>query len=166
KDLDKTDFFSRDIDKAQIERKCRIAIHSAKDLMDPLPEGLKLIALTTGLDPSDVLVFRSKSHLKALPKGSCIGCSSSRRENAVKKLREDLVFKEVRGPIERRLEALEKEEVDGLVVAEAAILRLKLTHLNRIKLPYVAAPLQGQLAVTALENDREMEELFATIDSR
>lgn len=166
KEMDKTDFFTRDIDAMQLSGICRIAIHSAKDLPEPLPKGLKLIALTRGVDPSDSLVFREREHLQALPRGSAIATSSTRREETVSRLRSGLVFKEVRGPVEVRLKALEEKKIDGLVVAEAALIRLKLTHLNRIKLSGDAAPLQGKLAVVGREDDKEMENLFASIDCR
>src|SRR3990167_5249098 len=50
--MDKTDFFTRDVDQMQLTGRCQITIHSAKDLPDPLPAGLTIIALTKGVDPS------------------------------------------------------------------------------------------------------------------
>src|ERR1700675_2982078 len=57
RDLDKTDFFTREVDQLQLQREFRISIHSAKDLPEPLAPGLKIIALTKGVDPTDVLVY-------------------------------------------------------------------------------------------------------------
>jgi len=57
-------------------------------------------------------------------------------------------------------------EIDGLVVAEAALIRLGLGHLNSISLPGSTAPMQGKLAVLAREDDSEMEQLFAPLDTR
>src|SRR5690348_2176382 len=51
-DLDKTDFFTKEIDEMVLQKKCRIGIHSAKDLPDPLPLGLSIVAITKGVDPS------------------------------------------------------------------------------------------------------------------
>lgn len=164
--LDKTNFFTKEIDTLLLERKCRIAIHSAKDLPDPLPQGLALIALTIGVDPSDSLVLRQGAAIETLPSGSTIATSSQRREEAVAALRSDLVFVDIRGAIEKRLQALEEKKVDGVVVAEAALIRLELTHLNRVVLPGYTAALQGQLAVVAHAQDLEMIEIFACIDSR
>ncbi len=158
--LDKTDFFTRDIDQALLEGKCHIAIHSAKDLPDPLPQGIELIALTQGVDSSDSLVFNS------LPVGAVIGTSSARREEEVKKLREDFRFIDIRGNIQQRLALLEQGNVDGVVIAEAALIRLGLTRLNRIHLQGPTAPLQGKLAIVARENDAQMVSLFSCLDSR
>ena len=149
-----------------MKKKCRIAIHSAKDLPDPLPKGLSIIALTRGIDPCDSLVFRSEEGLDTLPSGAIIATSSARREEAVKSLRTDLSFQDIRGTIEQRLQKLNDGLVDGVVIAEAALIRLGLTHLNRIKLTADTAPLQGKLAILAREDDLEMKSFFSCLDSR
>ena len=218
--LEKTDLFTKEIDTLQLLGHCRISIHSAKDLPDPLPHGLELIALTKGVDPSDSIVLRdnewlhilrggdffrfcqressanpspeegavwnntapssgegfagfdvakTKKHTAAqytLPNGAKIGTSSVRREQNVKALREDLVCVDIRGTILTRLALLDRGDVDGVVIAEAALIRLKLTHRQRILLPGPRAALQGQLAILALERDEEMRELFRCIDGR
>lgn len=164
--LDKTDFFTKEIDQFQLARGCRISIHSAKDLPKPLAKGLVVVALTKGVDPSDVIVLREKETLQGLPFAAKIGTSSLRREQNVKTLRHDLTCVDIRGSIQRRLALLDEKQVDGVVMAVAALIRLQLTHRNRILLPGERAPLQGQLAVVALENDQEMRALFHCIDSR
>jgi hydroxymethylbilane synthase len=164
--LGKTDFFTKEVDEMVLNHTCRIGIHSAKDLPDPLPKGLKMFALTTGVDSSDSLVFRPSASLESLPKKAKIATSSLRREETVKTLRPDLTFIDLRGTIGQRLQKLETGEADGVVVAEAALIRLGLTHLNRIRLPGETVPFQGQLAILGREDDAEMMELFACIDSR
>src|SRR5580765_2750739 len=57
--LDKTDFFTKEIDEAQLLGHFRIAIHSAKDLPEKLAKGLKRVALTHGVDSRDALVLRN-----------------------------------------------------------------------------------------------------------
>lgn len=155
--LDKTDFFTRQIDALLVQGGCRIAIHSAKDLPEPLAEGLKLVALTRGVDPSDALVF-----LESLPLHARIGTSSARRVATMRDLYPSFRCVDVRGTIQRRLALLEERVIDGLVVAEAALIRLHLQP-PRIRLPGPTAALQGRLAVIARENDIEMQELFACL---
>ncbi|MCB1107335.1 MAG: hydroxymethylbilane synthase [Chlamydiia bacterium] len=164
--MEKTDFFTREIDEMVLKGVCDIGVHSAKDLPEPLPKGLKMVALTQGVDQSDSLVMREGESFEGLRSGAVIGSSSRRRNHILKKLRPDLLCKEVRGPVDRRLEKLDAGEVDGLVVAEAALVRLGLTGRNRISLPGDTAPFQGQLAVVAREGDQKMEELFKPIDIR
>ena len=164
--LDKTDFFTKEIDALLLSGGCRIAIHSAKDLPDPLPKGLALIALTHGLDPDDVVVLKKGVSLSLLPPKPIIATSSVRREEAVRQLIPNATFIDLRGTIEQRLTRLHGGGIDGVVVAEAALIRLGLTHLNRVKLPGPTAPLQGKLAIVTREGDLEMQALFQSLDSR
>lgn len=164
--LDKTDFFTKEIDSMLLNSECRIAIHSAKDLPDPLPKGIQIVALTKGVDASDSLVIREGESFDSLPAGAKIGISSDRREKSVQKLRKDLTFRDIRGSIQQRLEKLHTGELDGVVIAEAALIRLGLTHLNRIVLKDSTAELQGKLVVVSREKDEEMEALFSCIDTR
>lgn len=164
--LGRTDFFTKDIDHYVLKGRCRLGIHSAKDLPEPLAEGLSLLCLTRGLDAADVLVLRAQDTWQSLPAGARIATSSIRREEAVHQLRSDLSFCDLRGTIEQRLAKLETGEADGVVVAEAALIRLKLTHLNRMRLPGPTVEGQGQLAVVGRSDDQEMRELFACLDVR
>ena len=164
--MDKTNFFTKEIDQMLLDGKCQVAIHSAKDLSDPLPKGLKLIALTKGKDPSDSLVMREGEALETLKKNGVVGSSSVRRDKMIQGLRPDLHSVEVRGTIEKRLEKLFSGEIDALVVARAALIRLGLDSLNHISLPGETASLQGKLAVIAKEEDEEMVQLFTPLDTR
>lgn len=166
RNLDKSDFFTREIEELQLNGGCQISIHSAKDLPQELKKGLVIAAITEGIDASDVLVMQDGSTLARLPSGSVIATSSQRREEAVKRLRTDLNFIDLRGTIEERLLFLKRGQAAGVVIAEAALIRLGFTYLNRLRLPGEAAPFQGKLAILAREEDHAMIELFSTIDSR
>lgn len=164
--LGKSDFFTKEIDAALIEGRCSIAIHSAKDLPDPLDPHLIIAAITEGIDNRDALVLREGMTLDTLPPGALIATSSERREECIRELRADLTFTDLRGTIGQRLSLLESGKVDGVVVAEAALIRLKLTHLNRIYLPGDTTPLQGKLAVVVRKDAHALLNLFSCIDSR
>jgi hydroxymethylbilane synthase len=161
RDLDKTDFFTRELDELLLNSQVRLTIHSAKDLPEPLPVGLMVAALTIGLDPKDALVFKD-----ALRPNCLVGTSSERREAAVRALYPEARFIDVRGTIGERLALLERGEVDTVVIAEAALLRLRLQHLRRLYLPGETAPGQGQLAIVCRSDDEEMQTLFRCLDSR
>ncbi len=100
-----------------------------------------------------------------LKSGARIATSSLRREEAVRQLRSDLVFSDLRGRVEERLSQLEKGTADGVVVAEAALIRLKLTHLNRIHLPGETVPLQGRLAIIGRSDDPEIHQIFHVLSA-
>lgn len=160
--LDKSDFFTKEIDALQLQGSVRIAIHAAKDLPEPLPEGLRIVALTRGVDSSDALVY----NVDPLPHGAVIGSSSLRREKNLLKWRSDLKCIDIRGNILERLALLDEGKVDGVVIAEAALIRLNLTHRKRISLEGETAALQGQLAIIARDDDYEMARLFSCLDVR
>jgi hydroxymethylbilane synthase len=143
--LGKTDFFTKDLDQMLLSGEIDGALHSAKDLPDPLPEGIRIALLTQGKDPRDALVLRDGEVLS--PK-MVIATSSLSREERVQQMCPDLHFVDIRGTIEERLQQLYNGSVDGVVIAEAALIRLQLTHLNRTFVPGDSTPLQGKLALT------------------
>lgn len=153
--LGKTDFFTRELDELLLSKKIRLAIHSAKDLPDPLPKGLFLAALTKGQDPRDSLVF-----FEPLPPRPKIATSSERREEMVRCLYPKATFMDIRGTIEERVKVVKEGRADGVVIAEAALIRLGLTHLSRVFLPGETAPGQGKLALVIREDDDEMRLLL------
>lgn len=140
--MEKSDFFTRELDELLLRGKIDAAVHSAKDLPDPLPKGLVVAAYSRGVDSRDSLVIKREPV-------ALVATSSERREEAVRRLFPDCKFVDIRGTIEERL----KKDVDGVVIAEAAIIRLKLTHLKRIFLPGETAPMQGKLAIVCRENE-------------
>lgn len=175
------DFFTRELDEALINGKADIAIHSAKDLPYPLPQGIKVLALTAGGDKSDSLVARDGQTLATLPAGSKVGTSSAQRKAELLAVRPDLQVVPIRGTIEERIEQLrptpthpvrEGEEasaktIDALIVATCALDRLGLRHLANETLPFKTHPLQGNLAVTASADAAEwLKELFHPLDIR
>jgi hydroxymethylbilane synthase len=163
REMEKTDFFTKEIDEFVLQGHARVAVHSAKDLPEPLPTGLDVIALTAGVDPADVLVMREGMTVQSLKQNAVIGTSTIRREAAILQIRPDFVIKDLRGNIQKRLELLKQGVFDGIVMAEAALLRLGLHHINRCRLPGEVAPLQGKLAVLARSNDEEMRQIFSKI---
>lgn len=158
--LERSDFFTREIDALILAGEVRLGIHSAKDLPEPLSHGLKCVAVTRGIDPSDSLVMRDKG---PLPPGAIVATSSLRREACVAALYPHAHFIDIRGTIEERLQCLIDQQVDAVVIAEAALIRLGLTEWPRIRLPGPTAPLQGKLAVVAAQEDEEMATLFACL---
>jgi hydroxymethylbilane synthase len=158
-----SDFFTREIDELLISKKVDIAVHSAKDLPDVMCEDLIVLHYTIGVDPRDALVLKEGYSLETLPFNAKILASSMRREDSVKNLRGDLKVEDVRGTIEQRLSNLSDPGVYGVVVAEAALLRLKLNFMNRIYLKEAAHPLQGKLALVARKDREDLKNLVLKI---
>ncbi len=157
-------FFTDTIDQALLTGKADIAVHSAKDLPRHLAQGLKVFALTKGLDDRDAWVGRMT--WKDLPTGAKVGTSSVLRQKQVLALRPDLTIVNIRGNIQERLQLVKEAKVDGIIVALCALQRLKLESEIKDIFPWEGMPLQGQLAVVGRQEDHELEKLFSTLDAR
>ncbi|PIP68165.1 MAG: hydroxymethylbilane synthase, partial [Candidatus Omnitrophica bacterium CG22_combo_CG10-13_8_21_14_all_43_16] len=95
-DIEGTDFFTREIDKALLKNEIDFAVHSAKDLPDELRDGLTIAAITYPIDPFDALVSKSGLTLDKLPEGARIGTSSLRRKEQLNKYRKDFGIVDIR----------------------------------------------------------------------
>jgi len=158
------DFFTDTIDRALLEGKADIAIHSAKDLPQNLNDDLIIFALTKGLDDKDAWV--SPLHWKDLPPKAKVGTSSVLRQKQILQMRPDVTIVNIRGTINERLQLVKDGKVDGVVVAACALKRLHLDNEIKDIFPWEGMPLQGQLAVVGRRSDFELEHLFGNIDSR
>ncbi len=156
REMEKSDFFTREIDRLVQQGEADIAIHSAKDLPDPLAEGLHCAAWTRGLDPSDVLVLSPRPLRR-------IGLSSLRREEVMLRLFPHVECVDIRGTVEERMALLTTGWIDGLVTAEAALLRLGWL-VPRLRLPGPVARGQGQLAILVRHEDTSLAQLFSQLD--
>ena len=150
-----SDFFTREIDQALLEREIDIALHSSKDLPDKLNDGLRVVLETKSISPFDVLASKGKLKLKDLPYASRVGTSSRRRKDQIRALRQDLMIVDVRGNIGERLALIDAGKIDALVVAHAAIIRLGLEHMISEVFNgdnFTAHPKQGSLTLVSRED--------------
>ncbi|MGL4855068.1 MAG: uroporphyrinogen-III synthase [Lentisphaeria bacterium] len=148
--LASSNFFTHDLDLAVQEEEIDCAIHSAKDLPSPMPEGLDYFLVPWQEDNRDCLVISEK--FKNAPHGNpVVGISSDRREAYAKKRFPSCECKMLRGTIEHRLEQLDNGSFDILIMAAAALKRLDLSErINEwISTDDLNVPsTQGQLAIT------------------
>ncbi|MCM8819519.1 MAG: hydroxymethylbilane synthase, partial [Candidatus Omnitrophica bacterium] len=148
-----TDFFTKEIEEALLRNEIDLAVHSAKDLPDKIPDGLIIVAITKSIDPYDALVVKegcTYKSLSELPNGAKIGTSSQRRKEQLRKYRNDFVIVDIRGNIEERIYKLDTSvDLDAIVIAAAGLLRLGLEHRITERIPFDILkphPLQGSLA--------------------
>lgn len=139
--------FVEEINRAVLEGRVDLAVHSAKDLPSLLPDGLEVLSVLPREDPSDVLV--SSEPLLKLAPGSVIGTSSMRRIRELRMVRGDLKTANIRGNLDTRIRKQAEGEYDGIIVAKAGLKRLSLeakTHELNID-DFLPAPNQGIIAV-------------------
>ena len=140
--------FVKEIEKALIEGEIDLAVHSMKDLPMELPRELLIAAITEREDPFDVFVSKSFSSIESLPPRSTIATGSLRRRVQLLNYSDNFIIKEIRGNVDTRIRKLDKGFADGLVLAAAALKRLK--QKNRITQylrPDVCLPAAGQGAL-------------------
>ena len=159
--------FVKDIEEALLDGRIDIAVHSLKDVPTEIPQELCLLAVTERLDPRDVLVSRT-GRLDEIPPGSKIGIGSLRRTVQLARYRPDLEACSIRGNIDTRLRKVSSGEVDGVILAAAAILRLEWEDKISEYLPmesFLPAVGQGALVVEARLDDGEVAGLVSPINN-
>jgi hydroxymethylbilane synthase len=150
-------FFTKEIDRALLEGRIDVAVHSLKDLPTAMEPGLELAAVLRREDPRDALVSRTGASLAQLPRGSRMGTSSLRRRAFLSRARPDLTLLELRGNVPTRLERLERGDYDAIVLAAAGLKRLGLEHKITQHLSpeeFPPAVSQGAIGVCTRAEDR------------
>lgn len=135
--------FVKELDKALLEKKSDLSVHSLKDVPMEVPEELPLVAFSKREDPRDVLVLPRESREIDFTKP--IGCSSLRRILQLKELYPQAEFKSVRGNVQTRLNKLDSGEYSALILAAAGLKRLGLEErISRYFEPEEMIPAAGQ----------------------
>jgi hydroxymethylbilane synthase len=166
--LDKMDasVFVKELETALLEYRIDIAVHSLKDLPVNLPPGLDLIAVPERVDPRDVLVARV-DNVDILPSASMIGTSSLRRRIQVANWRPEFNTCDVRGNMDTRLNKVASGEIDGLITAAAAMVRMgkadRITEYLDLQY-FLPSAGQGALGIEARLGDLEISDLILPIN--
>ena len=157
--------FVKELEAALLDGRIDIAVHSLKDVPSDIPEGLCLLAVTARQDCRDVLIARAG--LDALSPGSKIGTGSLRRAVQLTQYRPDLEVSSIRGNVETRLRKVTSGELDGVIVAAAAIARLNMNNRITEYLPvdrFLPAVGQGALVIEGRDDDEDVAELVKPIN--
>ncbi len=157
--------FVRGIEKALLDGRADIAVHSGKDLPYELMDGLTIAAVPKAADGRDVLLLSKGAWEKP---DKIIGTSSNRRKEQYALLDSKAVFKNIRGNITTRLEKLESGEYDGIILAKAALDRIGKSiddYRGKVFEPseMVPAACQGLLAVECRSDDEGVISALAGI---
>ena len=116
--------FVKELDRALLDGRTDLSVHSLKDMPMEIPEKLPIIAYSRREDPRDVLVLPQGAREVDFQKP--IGCSSLRRILQLRKLFPQASFASVRGNVLTRLSKLDAGQYGALVLAAAGLKRLGL----------------------------------------
>lgn len=145
--------FVKELDRALLEGRIDLAVHSLKDLPMEVNEDLPILAYSRREDPRDALIF--KPGRNTFPKHGVVGTSSRRRMLQMQKLYPDCSFRGIRGNVQTRLRKLEEENYDGTILAAAGLKRLKMESvIGRIFTVEEMVPAAGQ-GILAVQGRRE-----------
>ncbi|WP_417391114.1 hydroxymethylbilane synthase [Gimesia sp.] len=161
--------FTREVQKAVLDGRADLAVHSLKDLPTEQAQGLQLAGIPERGPLYDVLIFPQGSeaveHIADLAPAARIGTGSLRRRAQLLHQRSDLQMLEVRGNVETRLKKLDSGEYDALCLAEAGMVRLELLEHRAFLMlqpPEVFPAVgQGALGIECRAEDSETAALLA-----
>lgn len=140
--------FVRELERALLDRRIDIAVHSLKDLPTADVEGLAIACVPERASPFDALVGQPDDSLENLPPRAIVGTSSIRRVAQIKALRPDLDVRPVRGNVDTRLGRLDRGDYRCLILAAAGLERLGLgQRITRLLTPPAFWPAIGQGAL-------------------
>jgi len=153
-----------ELERALLDDRIDVAVHSAKDVPTELGEGLELVAVPPRADPHDVIC--GARGLGDLRPGARIGTSSVRRAAQLRAVRDDVEVVELRGNVDTRLRKLAEGEVDAVVLALAGLERLgRAGEAGGVIDEFVPAAGQGALALEARSGALETSVLGAVSDT-
>ncbi|KJS22540.1 MAG: hypothetical protein VR72_05740 [Clostridiaceae bacterium BRH_c20a] len=161
--------FTKELEVAILSGEIDFAVHSMKDLPTVIPDGLMLAAMTPRHDPRDVLISKNNYTFKELPQGAKVGTSSLRRKAQLLNVRPDLVILDLRGNINTRLEKMNSNTYDAIILAAAGVERLGWQDKIADKLDYeicLPAVGQGSIGIEIRSNDEEVYTIVQTANDK
>ncbi len=156
--------FVKEIEQAMLDHEIDMAVHSMKDMPAALPEGLVIGCIPEREDHRDALISKNHIKLNDLKSGAIVGTSSLRRGAQLLRVRPDLEIKWIRGNIDTRLEKLEKEDYDAIILAAAGLSRMGWASdvVTEFLEPEICLPAvgQGALSIECRGDDAQLLELL------
>jgi hydroxymethylbilane synthase len=161
--------FVKEIEQAMLDKEIDMAVHSMKDMPAVLPEGLVIGCIPFREDHRDVLISKGNIPFKELKPGSVIGTSSLRRSAQLLAQRPDLEMKWIRGNIDTRINKLETEDYDAIILAAAGLKRMGWAEetVTEFLDPETCVPAvgQGALSIECRGDDEELLQLLEKFTS-
>ena len=159
--------FCKTIEQELLDDNIDIAVHALKDMPAEETEGLLTNCFLERNDPREILISKENKLLKNLETGSLIGTSSFRREFQIKKIREDLNCKLIRGNVDTRIKKLNENLYDAIILSYAGINSLGLTH--KISQTFSTSEIipsagQGVVALQCRKNDKDLIEYLKKVN--
>ena len=140
-----------------------IAIHSLKDVPALLDSKFSIAANLPREEAGDALLLKQDLTKNDLTSNLKIATSGPRRRSQLLAINPKLNIVPIRGNIQTRINKMKTEDLDGLIVAKAALNRLKIFHPNMhlfSEEQMLPAAAQGAIGIEVITN-----EISSDIDS-
>jgi hydroxymethylbilane synthase len=159
--------FSKTIEDELLNGKIDIAVHALKDMPSQETKGLITNCFLERNDPREILISKNNKKIKDLSSNAIVGTSSFRREFQLKKIRQDLNYKLIRGNVDTRIKKLNDGSFDAIILSYAGIQSLNLE--DKISQTFSTSEIipsagQGVVALQCRDNDKNMIELLEKIN--
>ena len=159
--------FTKAIELALLRDEIDMAVHSLKDLPSGMTEGLALGAVPVRGPVEDVLITKEGLPFSALPRKARIATGSIRRQSQLLDKRPDLQISDLRGNIHTRINKLLDLNLDAIIMARAALIRLDIQDIHYYTFPIdemIPAVGQGAVGIQVRKNDPEVTRLVAALN--
>ncbi len=159
--------FSKKIEEELLDKKIDLAVHALKDMPANETKGLITNCFLERNDPREILISKDNKPIKGLAPKSIVGTSSFRREFQLKKIREDLNYKLIRGNVDTRIKKLKDNLYDAIILSYAGIQSLNLKeNISQIFSTSEIIPSAGQgvVALQCRENDKKLINLLDKVN--
>jgi len=161
--------FSKNIEEELINKNIDVAVHSLKDMPSEETLGLITNCFLKRNAPEEILVTKENKKFSELNSNAIIGTSSYRREFQLKRIRNDLNYKTIRGNIDTRISKINNKDYDGIILAKAGIKSLDLDHLISQEFStqeIVPSAGQGIVSIQCRENDTEVINILNKVNDK
>ena len=159
--------FTKEIEQALLDNEIDLAVHSSKDMVTVLPNGLVLAACLEREDARDVLVSNTAKSIAELRKGATMGTASLRRQAQVKLQRPDINIVPLRGNVGTRLQKISEGVADATILALAGLKRLGMADKATAILDpqhFLPAVGQGAIGIEIRESDAATRAVVGAIN--
>jgi hydroxymethylbilane synthase len=159
--------FTKEIQRALLDKRIDLAVHSLKDLPTEVIPELELAAVPVRACNLDSLVSNAHATVEDLPRGAKVGTGSARRAAQLMHLRPDLDVQTIRGNVDTRLAKLDSGEYDAIILAAAGLRRLGFDdRIREVLSPITMTPAvgQGALGLEVRSNDSASIEALRPLD--
>ena len=152
--------FSKNIEIELLEGNIDVAVHALKDMPANETENLITHAYLKRNDPREVLITKNNKKIGELDSNAIVGTSSYRREFQIKKIRNDLESKLIRGNVDTRIRKLDEGQYDAIMLSYAGLDALSFN--SRISQTFSVSEIlpsagQGIIALQCRSDDQEIK---------